>query len=147
MLYGVCLFQARFILIFLFLQVFHLSAFWFASIGIIGVFFNSVAIGVILLNNKVYFKWYSTQKRVSVEVMDRFQHAGFESSGDRIDCWLRRSAPRVCSCHSAWMENGGESLQRFWISFDIFRYLIKYSKTVFKHNDICKQEKLSKENL
>ena len=42
--------------LFLFLQVFHLSAFWFASIGIIGVFFNIVAICVILLTEKVSFQ-------------------------------------------------------------------------------------------
>ena len=40
----------------LLLQVFHLSAFWFGSIGIIGVIFNIFAICVILLNEKVSFQ-------------------------------------------------------------------------------------------
>ena len=62
---------------FLFLQVFHLSAFWFASIGIIGVFFNIVAICVILLTEKVSFQ--------SLFIFTRFSFCSF---GQNSTCWF-----------------------------------------------------------
>ena len=53
--------------------------------------------------------------------MDRFQHVGFESSCDRTDSGVSGSPSGIRGSHTVWMEDGGDSLQSFWIPLNIFR--------------------------
>ena len=71
---------------------------------------------------RLVFNHYSFLQGSLFAVMDRIQHVSFESSCDRADSGVSGSASGVRGCHTVWMEDGGDSLQSFWISLDIFRW-------------------------